>query len=62
MSKFYILAAVVLFWVALSASLLQVQLVASPVYKMRVPTYRSVPILSTTVAQAQTAPSIISYN
>jgi hypothetical protein len=62
MSKVYIFAAVVLFWVALSVSLLRVQLTASSVYKMRVPTYRSVPIQSTTVAQAETVPSTISYN
>jgi hypothetical protein len=62
MTKFYIFAAVVLFWVTMAASLLRVQLVASPVYKMRVPTYRSMPIRSTVVAQAQSSASAVSYN
>ena len=62
MSKIYIFAAVVLFWVTLSASLLRIQLAASPVYKMRVPTYRSMPIRSVSIAQVQTAAPIASYN
>lgn len=59
MSKFYIFAAVVLFWVTLSASLLQ--LATSPVYKMRVPTYRSLPMRSTVIAEVQNH-SATSYN
>ena len=62
MSKLYIFAAIVLFWVSLSASLLQVQLVASPVYKLRVPTSRSMPIRSTVIAQVQGATTTTSYN
>ena len=46
MSKLSIFAAVFLFWTALAASLMQVQLVASPVHKMLVPTYRSLPMRS----------------
>ena len=62
MSKVYIFAAIVLFWVSLSASLLRVELVASPVYKMRVSTYRSMPIRSTVIAQVQGATTTASYN
>jgi hypothetical protein len=62
MTKFYIFAAVVLFWVTLSASLMRVQLASSPVYKMRVPTYRSMPIRSTAIAQVQAVSTTTSYN
>ncbi|GAB2860781.1 hypothetical protein [Hymenobacter ruber] len=62
MSKLYIFAAVFLFWSALAASLMQVQLVASPMHKMRVPTYRSTPIRSTVIAQVNTSATAISYN
>jgi hypothetical protein len=64
MSKLYIFAAVFLFWTALAASLLQVQLVASPMHKMRVPTYRSMSMRasSTIVAQANTVSTAVSYN
>lgn len=62
MSKLYIFAAVFLFWTALAASLMQVQLVASPMHKMRVPTYRSMPIRSTVVAQVNTTSTAASYN
>lgn len=62
MSKLYIFAAVFLFWSALAASLMQVQLLASPVHKMRVPTYRSMPIRATVVAQVNTTNSAASYN
>ena len=62
MSKLSIFAAVFLFWTALAASLMQVQLVASPMHKMRVPTYRSMPIRSTIVAQVNTATATASYN
>ena len=62
MFKLYIFAAVLLFWVTLSASLLQVQLTVSPVYKMRVPTYRSCPIRSTSIAQVQSVSTAILYN
>ncbi|UOQ97471.1 hypothetical protein MUN81_19820 [Hymenobacter sp. 5317J-9] len=62
MTKFYLFAAVVLFWVTLSASLMRVQLASSPVYKMRVPTYRSALLRSTMVAQAQSVASTASYN
>ncbi|WP_210520641.1 hypothetical protein [Hymenobacter terricola] len=53
---------VLLFWVALSASLLQAQLTVSPVYKMRVPTYRSMPMRSTVIAQVKGAATTASYN
>ena len=62
MSKVYIFAAIVLFWVSLSASLLQVQLVASPVYKLRMPTSRSMPIRSTVIAQVPGTATPTSYN
>ncbi len=62
MSKLYIFAAVFLFWTALTASLMQAQLVASPVHKMRVPTYRSMPIRSMVVAQTNTPVAAVSYN
>jgi hypothetical protein len=62
MSKLYIFAAVFLFWTVLAASLLQVQLVASPMHKMRVPTYRSVSIRSTIVAQVNPISTAVSYN
>ncbi len=51
MSKLSIFAAIFLFWTALAASLMQVQLVASPMHKMRVPTYRSIPVHSTVIAR-----------
>ena len=59
MFKFYAFASVMLFWVTLSASLFRVHVVSSPVYKMRVPAYRSLPVRS--VAMAQIA-QIISTN
>ena len=62
MSNLYIFAAVFLFWTALAASLMQVQLVASPMHKFRVPTYRSMPIHSTVIAQVQAATTTTSYN
>ena len=63
MTKFYLFAAVVLFWVTLSASLMRVQLAASPVYKMRVPTYRSTLVRSSAVvARVQGAATAASYN
>ena len=62
MSKLYIFAAVFLFWSALAASLMQVQLVASPMHKLRVPTYRSVPIRTTVVAQVNTIIVAAVYN
>ena len=62
MSKLSIFAAVALFWVLLSASLMRVQLVASPVYKMRVPTSRSMPIRSMAVMQAQPFSTTTSHN
>ena len=63
MSKLSIFAAVFLFWTALTASLMQVQLVASPMHKMRVPTYRSMPMHTTVIAQVQAAGATIpSYN
>ena len=51
MFKSAVLATVVLFWVTLSVSLVKAQLTASPFYKMRVPTYRPLPMRSTSVAQ-----------
>lgn len=60
MFKFYSFAAVMLFWVTLSASLFRVHVVSSPVYKMRVPTYRS--LLVRSVAMAQIAPVISTNN
>ncbi len=62
MPKLYIFAAVFLFWTALAASLMQVQLVASPMHKMRVPTYHSMPIRPTVMAQAQGVSTTASYN
>ncbi|GAA3978247.1 hypothetical protein [Hymenobacter antarcticus] len=62
MSKLSIFAAVFLFWATLSASLMRVQLVASPVYKMRVPTHRSAPIRSTVVARVEGVAIAGSYN
>ncbi|MDO7853688.1 hypothetical protein [Hymenobacter convexus] len=62
MTKLYIFAAVFLFWTALAASLMQVQLVASPMHKMRVATYRSMPIRSTVVAQSNTPATAVVYN
>jgi hypothetical protein len=62
MPKLYIFAAVFLFWSALAASLMQVQLEASPMHKMRVPTHRSMPIRSTVIAQVQSAPTATTYN
>jgi len=62
MSKLYIFAAVFLFWSALAASLMQAQLLASPMHKMRVPTYRSLPIRATVIAQANTAATATYYN
>ncbi|HEX8328437.1 MAG TPA: hypothetical protein VF629_12920 [Hymenobacter sp.] len=61
MSKVYTFAAIVLFWVTLSTSLLRVQLVSSPVYKMRVPTHRSM-LISTPVAVQTKAAATFSYN
>ncbi len=62
MSNLYIFAAVFLFWTALTASLMQVQLVASPVHKMRVPTYRSMPMHAAVIAQVQAGATTRSYN
>ncbi|MBF9143851.1 hypothetical protein [Hymenobacter properus] len=62
MSKLYIFAAVFLFWSALAASLMQVQLTASPVHKMRVATYRSMSMRATVVAQTNTTATTVSYN
>ncbi|GAB3861820.1 hypothetical protein GCM10028822_41750 [Hymenobacter terrigena] len=62
MSKLYIFAAVFLFWTALAASLMQVQLVASPMHKMRVLTYRSMPVRSTVIAQVNTTTAVAAYN
>ena len=50
MFKLSISAAVFLFWTALAASLMQVQLGALPMHKMRVPTHRSVPVHALVVA------------
>jgi hypothetical protein len=64
MFKLYISAAVVLFWVSLSVVVFNVQLAASPVHKMRVSTYHSMPIRSTTIAQvsATSTSTSASYN
>ncbi|MFD2717961.1 hypothetical protein ACFST9_04495 [Hymenobacter monticola] len=62
MTKLYIFAAVFLFWSALAASLMQVQLVASSMHKMRVPTYRSMSMRATVVAQTNTPATTIAYN
>lgn len=62
MSKLYIFATVFLFWTALAASLMQVQLGISSVRKMRVPTYRSVPVRPTVVAQVANTAVTTSYN
>jgi len=62
MSKLYTFAAVFLFWTALAASLMQVQLVASPMHKMRVPTCRSMPMHATLIAEVQAGTTTASYN
>ena len=62
MSQICTFAAIFLFWATLSVSLMHVQLVASPVYKMRVPTHRSVSIRSTATAQVKVAIAATSYN
>ena len=62
MSNLSIFAAVFLFWTAVAASLMQVQLVASPVHKMRVPTYRSMRIHSTVIAKVKVGVATVSYN
>ena len=62
MSNRYIFVAVFLFWSALAASLLQVQLVASPVHRLRVSAYRSVPVRATAVAQVTVGAITASYN
>ncbi|MBF9237103.1 hypothetical protein I2I05_06805 [Hymenobacter sp. BT683] len=62
MSKLYIFAAVFLFWTALAVSLMQVQLTASSMLKLRVPTYRSVPVRATVIAQINTPNTAASYN
>jgi hypothetical protein len=62
MSKLYFFAAVFLFWSALAASLMQTQLVASPVHKMRVPTYHSTPNNATGISQVSTSASTAAYN
>ena len=62
MSKLYIFAAVFLFWTVLAVSLMQVQLAASPMHKMRVPTFRSMPIRATVVAQVSPSAAAASYN
>ena len=64
MSKLYTFAAIFLFWAALATSLMQVQLLASPMHKLQVPTYRSVCIRATGIAQLQagTTSTVASYN
>ena len=62
MSNLSIFVAVFLFWTALAASLMQVQLVASPVHKMRVPTYRSMRMYSTTIVKVKVGVATVSYN
>lgn len=41
MIKLYAFAVVALFWITLSASLLHLELAASPIHKMRGPNYHS---------------------
>ena len=62
MFKSAVLATVVLFWVTLSVSLVKAQLTASPVYKMRVPTYRSLPVRSISIAQLVGVKTTTAYN
>ena len=62
MSKLFIFATVFLFWTALAASLMQVQLVASPVHKLRVPTYRAVRVHSIVVANMKVGGAASSRN
>jgi hypothetical protein len=62
MSKFYIFATICLFWTVLAVSLMQVQLAASPMHKMRVPTFRSMPIRGMMVAQVSTLAAATFYN
>ena len=62
MTKIYASAAIVLFWVMLSTSLMRLQLVASPVYKMRVTAPRSISIQSVGTVQVKAGPAVASYN
>ena len=64
MFKLYTFAAIVLFWVTLSVALLRVQLAASSVYKvrMRVPTYRSMLIRPSSIAQVKSVVIATSYD
>jgi hypothetical protein len=62
MSNLYIFAAIFLFWTALTASLMQVQLVASPMHKLRLPTYRSTPMRATVIAQVNMTAAVTAYN
>jgi len=59
--KIYFFAAVILFWVTLSASLMRAQLAAASVYKMRMP-YRSLLVHSIGVGQTKSVANAISYN
>jgi hypothetical protein len=58
MPKLCIFAAVFLFWSALAASLMQVQLAASPVHKMRVAGPRTVAVRAVVPAQQSAAPAV----
>lgn len=64
MSRFYAFAAIVLFWVTLSTSLMRLLLAASPeAYKVRaMPAYRSVLLRSSAIAQVSVASAGMSYN
>ena len=62
MTKIYASAAIVLFWVMLSTSLMRLQLAASPVYKMRMSSPRSIKIQSASTVQVKAGPAVASYN
>ena len=64
MSKLYLFAAVVLFWVALSASLVRVQLATAPTHNRLLPASRAILLRSTALAQAKVTSTItaLSYN
>ncbi|MDQ2771366.1 MAG: hypothetical protein M3Y54_12815 [Bacteroidota bacterium] len=60
MSKLSILATAFLFWTILATSLIRVELVAAPVRKAHVPTFRSMPIRASVLMPP--SPTNITYN
>ena len=64
MSRFYAFAAIFLFWITLSTSLMRLLLAASPAAcKVRaVPAYRSLLLRSTAIARVNVASAAMNYN